>query len=283
MPNNLKRTLRKIGWAVIAILLLQCIQWLTVRIFLTQFGAPELLMPTMRVARMMLLSAEDFLFYAIAFYYLTNRHKPFPKLKEILVHAGVGTALGFIVVAFCIFLTPAFYYHATRFTNPKLMEWVLAIGYFLSLAALEEIIYRGVLQNFFLLFLRQPIATALQVALFVSVHSFPETTSGIIWRLVSLSAFGVLATLLAKKSPYLILPIFYRTSGNLFSNLIVGMEAHHLPVAGAWNLGVALNHEYKAVMTLIFIFGFWYLYGCAGTGRKNARNVAVAGAHEQAG
>jgi membrane protease YdiL (CAAX protease family) len=225
---------------------------------------------------MVLLSAEEFLFYAGAVYYLTNRREPFPKLKESLTHAGVGTGLGFIAVAICIFLTPAFYYHATRFTNPKLMEWVLAFGFFLSLAALEEIIYRGVLQNFFLLFLRPPMATVLQVALFVAVHSFPATTIGIIWRVASLAVFGVFATLLAKKSPYLILPIFYHTSENLFRGLIRGMEEHHLPVEAAWNLGMVLNHEYATVVALIFIFGFWYFYGWTGTGRKNAGSVAVA-------
>lgn len=66
--------------------------------------------------------------------------------------------------------------HATRFTNPNFMGWGLAIGYFLSLAALEEIIFRG---EFFLLFLRPPVN---------GTHQFAPTGAAHAWIVCGLGA-----------------------------------------------------------------------------------------------
>jgi membrane protease YdiL (CAAX protease family) len=264
----MNKALKKIGVGIVFILFWNGATWLLAQNLPNIFNGRLDVAPSLLAGRSMLYSTVAYLFFAPAFYYLANRTKPFPTLKVSLAHAGLGTALGCATAIICLISTPALYYHATRFTNPKLIEWVWAIGFFLGAAAFEEIIYRGVLQNFFELFLHPAVATVLQVALFAWGHPLPQTTSGIIWRIAALVTVGLFATLLAKKSPYLILPIFFHASENLFIALPNGLEGDHLPVAPVWNLGHMLNSEYKAVVVLIFIFGFWYFYGWNGTGRK---------------
>jgi membrane protease YdiL (CAAX protease family) len=260
--------IKKIGWGIAFILMCSAATWLMARMLPNIFNGKVDVAPGLLVGRMVLYNAVVYLFYALAFYYMANRTKPFPTLKTSLAHAGLGTALGFATALICLILTPALYYHATRFTNPQLIEWVWAIGYFLGFMALEEIIYRGVLQNFFELFLHPAVATVLQVGLFVWGHSSLQTTSIAIWNIAGFAAIGFFATLLAKKSPYLILPIFFHASENLFISLPNGLARTHLPVEPVWNLGHMLNSEYKAIVVLIFILGFWYFYGWNGAGRK---------------
>ena len=112
------------------------------------------------------------------------------------------------------------------------------------------------------------LATLLQVGLFVLIHQpFPTTPGLLAWRIIDLALFGVFATLLAKKSPYLILPIFFHAGQNLFTSLPKGLEKYNLPVEGIWNLGHMLNWEYLPIISGVYILGFWYFYGWNGTGR----------------
>ena len=228
------------------------------------------LAPSLRVGSLCFQVMVAYLFYAIAFYYLAAQPKPvlFLKPRCIIAHVLIGSALSFFSTLICLVSAPALYYSATRFHNPQLIEWAWAIGYFLGVAAFEEIFFRGVLQNFFALFLRPVWATLLQVALFVLIHdSFPPTPGAFLWRVANLAMFGILATLLAKKSPYLILPIFFHASQNLFNTLPKGLEINGLPVEGIWNLGHMLNWEYLPIINGVYILGFWYFYGWNGTGR----------------
>ena len=141
--------------------------------------------------------------------------------------------------------------------------------FFSALPLLRKLFIEVVLQNFFALFLHPVLATLVQVGLFVLIHHpFPVTTGLLIWRVIDLTLFGVFVTLLTKKSPYLILPIFYHAGQNLFTSLPKGLENDGFPVEGMWNLGHMLNWEYLPIINGVYILGFWYFYGWNGTGRK---------------
>ncbi len=267
MQNNFN-TMQKVSWGFAIAMLWSGCSWLTAQLFFTLTGTAAPLPPSLRVSLQAIQCAEFYLFFAAGFYYLGGRRTPFPALKVIIAHSGLGIWLGFIPAIICLLLSPALYYPATRFTNPTLLAWVWAIVFFLGAAATEEIIYRGALQHLFELFCRPLFATLLQVTLFISLHRpFPDTPSALAWFILSHGLFGVFVTLLARKSPYLILPIFFHASKNLFVSLPKGLENNGFPIEGVWNLGVAYNYEYLPLITGVFIVCFWYAYGWAGTGR----------------
>jgi membrane protease YdiL (CAAX protease family) len=266
--ENRTTAIKKACWGFALVLIWSGSSWLTAKLFFTLTGSTAPLPPSLRVSLQAIQCAELFLFFAGGFYYLGGRRTPFPTLKVIVAHSWIGIWLGFIPAIICLVLSPALYYPATRLTNPPLIAWVWAIVFFLGAAVTEEIIYRGALQHLFELFCRPIFATLLQVALFVSVHRpFPDTPSALAWFILSHGLFGIFVTLLVKKSPYLILPIFFHASKNLFVSLPKGLENNGFPIEGIWNLSVAYNYEYLPFITGIFIVGFWYAYGWDGTGR----------------
>ncbi len=263
--------LKKACWGFGLVLIWSCVSWLTAQVADRLFNTQAPLTPSLRVGLLCFQNMIAYLFYATSYYYLVEQAKPVLALKPrcIVAHVWLGTGLSFISMLICLVSAPALYYSATRFHNLQLFEWVWAIGYFLGAAAFEEIFFRGVLQNFFALFLRPALATLLQVTLFVLIHdSFPPTPGAFLWRVANLAVLGLLATLLAKKSPYLILPIVFHASQNLFYSLPKGLEGYGFPVEGMWNLGHMVNWEYLPIINGVYILGFWYFYGWNGTGRK---------------
>jgi membrane protease YdiL (CAAX protease family) len=259
--------------AVVLVLLQTGIESLLAYFFRQHFSAAELAAPVFRVTRLLLSATIAYAIFAGALYYMSGKQTRFPKFSTALSHLGIGLALALLTITICLLLSPALYYHASHFQPQALWQISIIFGFFIFAATIEEIMFRCVIQRFLCLFLPVSIATLLQVSLFVWFHDpgFPETQAQWV-RIAGWGCFGFFATLLTKRSPYLILPIayhagenFFRSMLNLDSRIKLGMQ-----VDGIWNLGASFHGEYVFIIVTIYSAIFLYKYGWSEQGKADS-------------
>lgn len=187
-------------------------------------------------------------------------------IRDILIGVGVSSSM----LLFCLILTPEFYEDKSTFSMLPWSQVLMLFCSFVSVGILEEVIYRGILQKSLSKFLPIYIATAIQIALFVVGH-WPSILghSSPAMRIMGLTSFAILATLMAKHSPYLVMPIAYHTSENLLTTLIRGLHDHGRSIQGIWSYQDYLRIYYRPWITLAICGLVWYCLTCRSTKVKS--------------
>lgn len=220
--------------------------------FTSVYSSPQNWDDNVKAARQL---ANGLLLYGgyVAFLRIANAGAPLAfNPKQAIQHGLFGLGGAFLILFICLILTPEFYGPKSSFRMLPWQQILMPLVVFISGAIMEEVFFRGILQRFFSWILPWYIATPLQVSLFVYVH-FPSILghSSPITRAVDIGMAGLLFTLLAKKSPYLILPIFFHAGGNFFTDLIRGQYGNGWAIPGIWSYQDYLRVAYRPYLYII--------------------------------
>lgn len=203
-----------------------------------------------------------YVFYISTMVFLKNKEAAY-RIRDGVQDAFSGLGLAIGIVALCLVLTPELYYRRSSFQMIAWEDIWLPLLTFIGGAISEEMVFRGFLQRVLCAFLPSLVATVIQVALFVASHeSSIVGDSAPIFRIVDLSCYSLLATMMARKSPYLILPIVFHFGMNLFNTLIIG-EHHQWDVPAMWTYSDSLRVQYQPIIMLAICTVIWYRHASA--------------------
>ncbi len=199
--------------------------------------------------------------YILLIRFLKGEEFPKFRIKNALKHIFIGLSVALIMLALCLLLTPEFYHAKSGFHMLSWEQIFIPLLHFITGGIIEEVIYRGILQRFLSWFLPVYIATAIQIALFVQSHA-PSILghSSPILRIIGLSTFALLATIMAKRSQYLMMPIAFHIAENFFTTLIRGWYSEGWEIPGIWVYQDSLRIEYRPIMTIFLCLAVWYWF-----------------------
>ncbi len=234
-------------------------------IFLANFAEPISWNENVKSARQ--LTNALLLSTAYLAYFRVSRNNPsvanFPNthFKQIVQHGMIGFSVAFAIIFLCLVLTPEFYGPQSGFRVLSFEQVMMPLTVWLGGAIIEEVIYRGILQRCLEMFLPIYIAAIIQVILFVFSHSSSILGhSSPVSHVCSLFLFGLLTTCMAKKSPYLVLPIFFHFGENFFTELVRGQYSHGWDIPGIWVYQDQIRLAYRPFFYFAICIGCWYTW-----------------------
>ena len=240
-------------------------------VFFAIFSDPRVWSDYIKSLRQMFNAIPLYVAY-ISYFRLTNPEAlPNINIRQFSIHGIAGFSTAFAIIFLCLILTPEFYSPKSGIRELTFDQIFMPFTVWVGGAIIEEVLYRGIIQRFLEWFLPTYIATLIQISMFVYVHDASILGhSSPVSRILSLAIFGLLATFMAKKSPYLILPIFFHFGENFFTGLIRGQYGMGWDIPGMWIYQTYIRLEYRPFIYLAICAGYWYWW------QKRGKSMAPA-------
>jgi membrane protease YdiL (CAAX protease family) len=238
-------------------------------LFKASFGNPVDWSDANKVARTLVNGLLIYPYY-LCFLRIWRAEKlPAIAIRPVLIQTMVGLGLAVSIAVICLILTPEFYGPKSGFNWIPLPQIVGPFVFFFGAAVLEEVLNRGFVQRALSKFLPFYLAVPIQIAFFVAghkesiiLHSDPAL------RIAILATFGLVVTMMANRSIYLILPIAFHIGSNFFEGLVMGHHTNGFSIPGMW-----VYQDYLRLWPLPIL----YLLICAGMWWQNRRNATGLG------
>jgi membrane protease YdiL (CAAX protease family) len=197
-----------------------------------------------------------YMFYLAALRIIKGAALPRVQAQVAAPQILLGGSLGFFAILACVLATPEFYAAKSVIGAPSIEQLILPTGIFFGVDVIEEVFYRGILQPVLASFMPFWLAAAIQVAAFVAGHDIAGHADPVL-RIISLAAFGLVTTVMARRAPFLLMPIFFHLSITFFLSLLTGGHEFGWPGPGIWNYFDAMKVQVLPIAYILIVAACW--------------------------